>query len=88
MNIAQHDINLCAAERIVDRILHEAFNHALSYQLSCRAHMGKAVWFGDLIEHSKTNAMRLQLHQFKGPPRFINGRPHLKHEFYTRCGRV
>ena len=42
MNLPRHDENLHEIERIVDQMLREAFKDARSYQLSCRAHMGKA----------------------------------------------
>ena len=76
MKSPQHDVNLCDAERIVDLTLREAFNHARSYQLSCQALVGKAVWLGDLLDRSMAHDMRLKLHQFKD----------LKNAFFTRYG--
>ena len=80
-NEPRHENNLREIEQDIHRALHSAIGTGRSFQLSCQARLGKLVWLGDLIEDSKAN---LVLRQFEGRTRFVNRKPYLKHEFYTR----
>ena len=87
-DVPRHEENLQDIEKFLGQVLGEAFSKAQSYQLQCQARLGKSVWLGELIQHSQTDDTELQLHEFEGPPRFVNRRPQLKNEFYTRCSGI